>query len=49
MEKNATYITSAKRPSYNLLYNLNFDIFLRTHTLKNIEYQINKINRTQGR
>ena len=32
----------------DLSYNLNFNIFLRTHTFKKIEHRINKINRTSG-
>ena len=31
--------------SRDLSYNLNFDILLRTHTFRKIEYRINKINR----
>ena len=29
-------------------YNLNFDIFFRTHIFKKIEYRINKMNRASN-
>ena len=43
------FILRAHAPvSRDLSYNLNFDIPLRTHIFKKIEYRINKVNRASS-